>query len=43
MAGATPKLIKELRALSGAGLSDCKKALNECEGDIDKSMSSPKK
>jgi elongation factor Ts len=39
MAGATPKLIKELRALSGAGLSDCKKALNECEGDIDKSMS----
>ncbi len=38
MAGATPKLIKELRALSGAGLSDCKKALNECEGDIDKSM-----
>ncbi len=39
MAGATPKLIKELRALSGAGLSDCKKALNECDGDIDKSMS----
>ena len=39
MAGATPKLIKELRALSGAGLSDCKKALNECEGDIEKSMS----
>ena len=39
MAGATPKLIKELRALSGAGMLDCKKALNECEGDIDKSMS----
>jgi elongation factor Ts len=39
MAGATPKLIKELRGLSGAGLSDCKKALNECDGDIDKSMS----
>ncbi|MBT3280857.1 MAG: elongation factor Ts [Campylobacteraceae bacterium] len=38
MAGATPKLIKELRGLSGAGLSDCKKALNECEGDIEKSM-----
>jgi elongation factor Ts len=39
MAGATPKLIKELRELSGAGMLDCKKALNECEGDIDKAMS----
>jgi elongation factor Ts len=39
MAGATPKLIKELRGLSGAGMLDCKKALNECDGDIDKSMS----
>jgi len=39
MAGATPKLIKELRALSGAGMLDCKKALNECEGDIDKAVS----
>ena len=38
MAGATPKLIKELRGLSGAGMLDCKKALNECEGDIEKSM-----
>jgi elongation factor Ts len=38
MAGATPKLIKELRAKSGAGMLDCKKALNECDGDIDKSM-----
>ena len=38
MAGATPKLIKELRGLSGAGMLDCKKALNECEGDVEKSM-----
>jgi len=38
MAGATPKLIKELRELSGAGMLDCKKALNECDGDIEKSM-----
>ncbi len=38
MAGATPKLIKELRAASGAGMLDCKKALNECDGDIDKAM-----
>jgi elongation factor Ts len=27
MAGATPKLIKELREKSGAGMLDCKKAL----------------
>jgi elongation factor Ts len=38
MAGATPKLIKELREKSGAGMLDCKKALNECDGDIEKSM-----
>jgi elongation factor Ts len=37
MAGSTPKLIKELRELTGAGMLDCKKALNECEGDIEKS------
>jgi elongation factor Ts len=39
MAGATPKLIKELREKSGAGMLDCKKALNECEGDIEKAIS----
>ncbi len=38
MAGSTPKLIKELREKSGAGMLDCKKALNECEGDIEKSI-----
>jgi len=32
---ATPKLIKELREKSGAGMLDCKKALNECAGNID--------
>ena len=31
-------LIKELRDLSGAGLMDCKKALEENNGDIDKAM-----
>jgi len=35
MAGATPKLIKELREKSGAGMLDCKTALNECDGNID--------
>jgi len=38
MAGATPKLIKELREKSGAGMLDCKKALNECDGDIEASI-----
>jgi elongation factor Ts len=38
MAGATPKLIKELRELSGAGMLDCKNALNECDGNIEESV-----
>ena len=31
-------LIKELRDISGAGLMDCKKALEANDGDIDKAM-----
>ena len=31
----TPKLIKELREKSGAGMMDCKKALKQCDGDLD--------
>lgn len=38
MAGATPKLIKQLREMTGAGMLDCKNALNECDGDLDKSI-----
>lgn len=38
MAGSTPKLIKELRAMTGAGMLDCKNALNETEGDLDKAV-----
>lgn len=38
MAGATPQLIKELREKSGAGMLDCKNALNECNGNIDEAM-----
>ncbi|OUR71341.1 translation elongation factor Ts [Arcobacter sp. 31_11_sub10_T18] len=38
MAGATPKLIKELRGMTGAGMLDCKNALNETEGDLDKAV-----
>ena len=32
------KAVKELRELSGAGMMDCKKALQESEGDIKKAM-----
>ncbi|OCL89867.1 translation elongation factor Ts [Arcobacter porcinus] len=38
MAGATPQLIKELRELTGAGMMDCKNALNETGGDIEKAV-----
>lgn len=30
--------VKELRARSGAGMMDCKKALKECEGDMEKAI-----
>ena len=36
MADITANMIKDLRALSGAGMSDCKKALSEVEGDMEK-------
>ncbi len=32
------KLVKELRDLTGAGMMDCKKALKENDGDIDKAV-----
>jgi elongation factor Ts len=35
---ATPALIKELRELTGSGMSDCKKALEATGGDIKKSI-----
>ena len=38
MSAASPKLIKELREKSGAGMLDCKKALIECEGNIDEAI-----
>jgi len=34
----TPQLIKELRELTGAGMMDCKNALNETNGDLDKAV-----
>lgn len=34
----TATLIKDLRERTGAGMSDCKKALVEVQGDIDKAI-----
>ena len=34
----TASMVKDLRDRTGAGMMDCKKALNECEGDIDKAI-----
>ena len=36
MAAVSMELVKKLRELSGAGMMDCKNALEEAEGDIDK-------
>jgi elongation factor Ts len=36
MAEVTAALVKELREATGAGLMDCKKALREVDGDLDK-------
>ena len=30
----TAKMVKELREMTGAGMMDCKKALNETNGDM---------
>jgi elongation factor Ts len=38
MSAASPKLIKELREKSGAGMLDCKKALVACDGDIEEAI-----
>jgi len=35
MAAITAKLVKDLRDMTSAGMMDCKKALTECDGDID--------
>jgi elongation factor Ts len=34
----TPALVKELRERTGAGMMDCKKALQEADGDMDKAV-----
>ena len=38
MGNITAKLVKDLRDKTGAGMMDCKKALNETEGNVDKAI-----
>lgn len=38
MAEVTAQMIKDLRERTGAGMSDCKKALTECAADMDKAI-----
>ncbi|RNC63087.1 MAG: Elongation factor Ts [Candidatus Dichloromethanomonas elyunquensis] len=38
MADISAALVKELRERTGAGMMDCKKALAECNGDMDKAI-----
>ena len=35
----TAAIVKELRDKTGAGMMDCKKALTETDGDIEKAIS----
>lgn len=32
------KMVKDLREKTGAGMMDCKKALTECDGDLEKAV-----
>ena len=38
MAAVTAGMVKELREMTGAGMMDCKKALAETDGDMDKAV-----
>ena len=43
MAEITAQLVKKLREITGAGMMDCKKALTEAEGDIEKAIDNLRK
>jgi len=43
MAEITPQMVKELREKTGAGIMDCKKALQECQGDLEKAVEALRK
>ena len=34
----TAQDVKTLREMTGVGMMDCKKALSECDGDMDKAV-----
>ena len=38
MSGISAAMVKELREKSGAGIMDCKAALGECDGDLEKAI-----
>lgn len=38
MTAVTPQMVKELRESTGAGMSDCKKALDQAAGDLEKAV-----
>ena len=38
MANITAAMVKDLRERTGLGMMDCKKALSEAEGDIEKAI-----
>ena len=38
MAEITASMVKELREMTGAGMMDCKKALNETNGNMDEAV-----
>ncbi len=38
MSTISASMVKELREMTGAGMMDCKEALTECEGDLQKSV-----
>ena len=38
MSNITAAMVKELREKSGAGMMDCKAALSECDGDLEKAV-----
>jgi elongation factor Ts len=38
MSGISAAMVKELREKTGAGMMDCKKALTDCAGDMDKAV-----
>ncbi len=43
MAAITAGMVKELREMTGAGMMDCKKALNECDGNMEAAVDFLKK